>query len=87
MLTTVKNELQRATPESQGIRSSAILKFVEAVESQVHDRREELARIFQRQLSTDGDHTRIFDYRPGQILLSHRGADTVRTDQHIALLR
>lgn len=37
MLTTVKNELQRATPESQGIRSPAILQFVEAVESQVHE--------------------------------------------------
>ncbi len=37
MLTPVKNALQRATPESQGITSSAILKFVEAVESQIHE--------------------------------------------------
>lgn len=34
MLTTVKNDLQRATPESQGVASSAILQFVEAVERQ-----------------------------------------------------
>lgn len=30
-------EFQRATPESQGVASSAILKFVEAVESQIHE--------------------------------------------------
>src|SRR3954470_21845600 len=37
MLTTDTNDLQRATPESQGIASSAILQFVEVVESQVHE--------------------------------------------------
>jgi CubicO group peptidase (beta-lactamase class C family) len=37
MLTTLENQLQRATPESQGIPSSAILRFVEAVESQIHE--------------------------------------------------
>ncbi len=37
MPTEVKPTLQRATPESQGIASSAILKFVEAVESQIHE--------------------------------------------------
>jgi CubicO group peptidase (beta-lactamase class C family) len=37
MLTTVEKHLQRATPESQGIASSAILQFVEAVDSQVHE--------------------------------------------------
>ena len=37
MVTTVKQELQRATPESQGIASAAILQFVEALESQVHE--------------------------------------------------
>ena len=37
MLTTDKNELQRTTPESQGISSAAILQFVEAVESQIHE--------------------------------------------------
>src|SRR5687768_15003310 len=37
MLTAVENDLQRATPESQGIASSAILQFVEAVESQIHE--------------------------------------------------
>ena len=37
MLTTLENVLPRATPESQGIASSAILRFVEAVESQVHE--------------------------------------------------
>jgi len=37
MLTTAHNGLPRATPESQGIASSAILKFVEAVESQIHE--------------------------------------------------
>lgn len=33
----VSNDLQRSTPESQGIASTAILQFVEAVESQVHE--------------------------------------------------
>ncbi len=37
MLTTLENKLQRATPESQGIASAAILQFVEAVESQIHE--------------------------------------------------
>lgn len=37
MLTTVQNDLQRATPESQGIPSSAILQFVEAAERQIHE--------------------------------------------------
>jgi CubicO group peptidase (beta-lactamase class C family) len=37
MLTPVKQDLQRATPESQGIASAAILRFVEAVESQIHE--------------------------------------------------
>jgi CubicO group peptidase (beta-lactamase class C family) len=37
MLTTIQNDLQRATPESQGIASAAILQFVEAVESQIHE--------------------------------------------------
>ena len=34
MITTVEKVLQRATPESQGIASAAILKFVETLESQ-----------------------------------------------------
>lgn len=34
---TTNNTLQRATPESQGVASSAILQFVEAVENQVHE--------------------------------------------------
>ncbi len=37
MLTTVQDDLQRATPESQGIPSAAILQFIEAVESQVKE--------------------------------------------------
>src|ERR1043165_8555188 len=37
MLTPVKNALERATPESQGIASSAILQFVEAVENRIHE--------------------------------------------------
>lgn len=37
MPTTFENVLRHATPESQGIASSAILRFVEAVESQVHE--------------------------------------------------
>ncbi len=37
MLTTDTNDLQHATPESQGIASSAILQFVEAVERQIHE--------------------------------------------------
>lgn len=37
MLTTVKSDLQRATPESQGIASAAILQFVEALENQTHE--------------------------------------------------
>ncbi|MBI1277738.1 MAG: serine hydrolase [Anaerolineaceae bacterium] len=37
MLTSVKNALVRATPESQGIASTAILQFVQAVESQIHE--------------------------------------------------
>jgi CubicO group peptidase (beta-lactamase class C family) len=35
--TTVKQALQRATPESQGISSAAILGWVEGMESQVHE--------------------------------------------------
>ncbi len=37
MLAPVKNALERATPESQGIASSAILQFVEAVENGIHE--------------------------------------------------
>ncbi|MBZ0286133.1 MAG: beta-lactamase family protein, partial [Anaerolineae bacterium] len=37
MVMTVKQGLERATPESQGIASAAILQFVEAVERQVHE--------------------------------------------------
>jgi len=37
MLKTVEKSLQRATPESQGIASGAILQFVEAVENQIHE--------------------------------------------------
>ena len=37
MLTTIEKVLQRATPESQGISSAAILGWVEAMESQVHE--------------------------------------------------
>ncbi len=37
MLTTIKKDLQRATPESQGIASSAILQFIDAAESQIHE--------------------------------------------------
>jgi Beta-lactamase len=35
MIATVASQFQRATPESQGVPSSAILQFV-AVESQIH---------------------------------------------------
>lgn len=34
---STQNRLERATPESQGIASAAILKFVEAVENQIHE--------------------------------------------------
>ncbi len=37
MLTTTKTLLERAAPESQGITSSAVLKFIEAVEQQAHE--------------------------------------------------
>ncbi|HEX2619189.1 MAG TPA: serine hydrolase [Phototrophicaceae bacterium] len=37
MVTIVNKALQYATPESQGIASSTILKFVEAVERQIHE--------------------------------------------------
>ncbi len=37
MPTKARPNLQRATPESQGIASSAILKFVEAAESRIHE--------------------------------------------------
>jgi CubicO group peptidase (beta-lactamase class C family) len=37
MLTSLKNDLHYATPESQGIASSAILKFIETAESQIHE--------------------------------------------------
>jgi CubicO group peptidase (beta-lactamase class C family) len=37
MLSITKNALQQATPESQGIASSAILQFVAAVERQIHE--------------------------------------------------
>ncbi len=37
MLTADNKALARATPESQGISSASILRFVEAVESQIHE--------------------------------------------------
>jgi CubicO group peptidase (beta-lactamase class C family) len=37
MLTSVQQQLQRATPESQGIASSAIRQFVEAVEEKIRE--------------------------------------------------
>jgi CubicO group peptidase (beta-lactamase class C family) len=37
MLTTVKNDLQRTSPEQQGIASVAILQFVEALEGKIHE--------------------------------------------------
>lgn len=37
MLSTVENALQRTSPEQQGIASSAVLQFVEAVERQIHE--------------------------------------------------
>lgn len=37
MLTTAEHTLQRATPESQGVDSAAVLRFIEAVESQIHE--------------------------------------------------
>ena len=37
MVTTIEKNMQRTTPESQGIASSAILQFVEAAESQIHE--------------------------------------------------
>lgn len=37
MLTKTQNFLQHVTPESQGIASAAILQFIEAVESQIHE--------------------------------------------------
>jgi CubicO group peptidase (beta-lactamase class C family) len=37
MLTTAEFQLQRTSPESQGIASSAILQFVEAVDTQLHE--------------------------------------------------
>ncbi len=37
MLTTLKNDLQHATPESQGVASSTILRWVEAVEAEIHE--------------------------------------------------
>jgi CubicO group peptidase (beta-lactamase class C family) len=37
VLTTVEHELQRTSPEQQGVASSAVLQFVEAVERQVHE--------------------------------------------------
>lgn len=37
MLPTAANDLQRTSPERQGIDSTAILQFVEALESQIHD--------------------------------------------------
>ncbi len=37
MLTAAQNQLQRTTPEQQGIASAAIIGFVEAVEEQIHD--------------------------------------------------
>lgn len=37
MLTVAENVLPRATPESQGIAASAVLQFIDAVESQIRD--------------------------------------------------
>ena len=37
MLSTVVHHLQRTAPESQGIASAAVLQFVEALESQIHE--------------------------------------------------
>lgn len=37
MLTQTAPDLPRTTPEAQGIASSAVLQFVEAVENQIHD--------------------------------------------------
>jgi CubicO group peptidase (beta-lactamase class C family) len=37
MLKTIEHDLQRSTPEQQGIASSAVLQFVEAVDSQIHE--------------------------------------------------
>ena len=37
MLTQTQQDLPRTTPEAQGIASSAVLRFVEAVESQIQD--------------------------------------------------
>lgn len=37
MLAIVENHLQRTAPEHQGIASSAILQFVEALENQIHE--------------------------------------------------
>jgi CubicO group peptidase (beta-lactamase class C family) len=37
MVTTVRDELKRTSPELQGVASAAILQFVEALESQIHD--------------------------------------------------
>ncbi|MBZ0285461.1 MAG: beta-lactamase family protein [Anaerolineae bacterium] len=37
MLPTVTHDLQRTSPERQGIASAAVLQFVEALESQIHE--------------------------------------------------
>jgi len=37
MLPNVTNDLQRTSPERQGIASAAVLQFVEALESQIHE--------------------------------------------------
>jgi CubicO group peptidase (beta-lactamase class C family) len=37
MVTSVQSALRRATPESQGVPSAAVLQFIEAVESRVHE--------------------------------------------------
>ncbi len=37
MVSTVGSDLQRSSPERQGIASSAVLQFVEALESQIHE--------------------------------------------------
>jgi CubicO group peptidase (beta-lactamase class C family) len=37
MLTDVEQELQRTSPEQQGVASSAVLAFIEALDNQIHD--------------------------------------------------
>lgn len=37
MPSSTEHDLQRATPESQGVASSAVLQFVAAIEEQIHE--------------------------------------------------